>query len=48
MVESIIPLAQWYERLALAGLDHSQTATLKRMLTHIFRNFSAMPPRKST
>lgn len=48
MVESIIPLAQWYERLALAGLDPGQAASLKVMLKHIFRNFSAIPPRKST
>jgi DNA-binding MarR family transcriptional regulator len=42
LTDRIIPIAERYERIAIAGLSPSETATLKRLLRRLYANMNAL------
>ena len=40
----IIPLAELYERIALAGIEPAEVARLKRLLGRVFENIASLGP----
>ncbi len=48
LVGRVIPLAELYERIALAGVDPAEVALLKRLLVRIYENIGALAkPRRA-
>lgn len=45
LVDQVIPLAQMYERVALAGISAEQAKTLREILARIYDNLDALNPR---
>lgn len=42
LTERILPIAERYERIAIAGLSAAETATLKRLLRQLYTNIAAL------
>lgn len=40
----LVPMAQLYERVALAGMDTQEVETLKRLLLKVYENMDALHP----